>query len=97
MASSFETHRCAMLLRTRSTLMVRSAPSRVSNHVASGEATMIRVNLKTLWQPSPIAAGRFSGAVSRITATAAGPTCGKQHAAGRRQCVADDIGSIPWH
>ena len=35
---------------------------------------MIRVNLKTLWQPSPIAAGRFSGAVSRITATAAGPT-----------------------
>src|SRR5665213_3701772 len=45
MASSFETHRCAMLLRTRSqTLMVRSAPSRVSNDEASGGATMIRVN-----------------------------------------------------
>ena len=32
MASSFETHRCAMLLRIRSqTVMVRSAPSRVSS------------------------------------------------------------------
>jgi len=57
MASSFETHRFAMLLRMRfqtlmarfQTLMVRSAPSRVSNHEASGEATVIRVNRKTLW------------------------------------------------
>jgi len=47
MASSFETHRFATLLRIRSQpLMVRSAPSRVSNHEASGEA--IQVNLKTL-------------------------------------------------
>ncbi len=39
MASSFETHRFAMLLRMRSqTLMVRSAPSRVSNHEASGDS-----------------------------------------------------------
>jgi hypothetical protein len=38
-----------MLLRIRyQTLMVRSAPSRVSNHAASGEATMVRVNWKTL-------------------------------------------------
>jgi hypothetical protein len=45
MASSFETHRFAMLPRMRSqTLMVRSATSRVSNHEASGEATMIRAN-----------------------------------------------------
>jgi hypothetical protein len=36
-ASSFETHRFAMLLRMRSeTLMVRSASSRVSNHEATG-------------------------------------------------------------
>jgi|GEM_PF-1145699 len=49
MASSFETHRFAMLLWMRSeTLMVRSASSRVSNHKASEEATMIRVNRKTL-------------------------------------------------
>jgi hypothetical protein len=49
MASSFETHRFAMLLRMGSrTLMVRSAASRVSNHEASGEATMIRVDRKTL-------------------------------------------------
>ncbi len=56
MAASFETHRFAMLLRMRSqtpmvrteTLMVRSAPSRVSNHEASGVATMIRVNRKPL-------------------------------------------------
>jgi len=48
-ASSFRTHRFAMLLRLRSqTLMVRSAPSRVSNHEASGEATTIGVNRKTL-------------------------------------------------
>jgi len=48
MASSFETHRFAMLLRTRfhyQTLMVRSRALRgVSNYEASGEATMIRVN-----------------------------------------------------
>jgi len=49
MASSFETHRVAMLLRMRSQiLMVRSAPLRVSNHEASGEATMIRVNRERL-------------------------------------------------
>jgi len=49
MASSFETHRFAMLLWMRSeNVMVRSAPSRVSNHEASGEATMIPVNRKTL-------------------------------------------------
>jgi len=51
MASSFETHRFAMLLKDEvsyQTLMVRSASSRVSNHEASGEATMIRVNRKTL-------------------------------------------------
>jgi hypothetical protein len=37
-ASSFETHRFAMLLRIRSwTLMVRSASSRVSNHEATGK------------------------------------------------------------
>jgi hypothetical protein len=58
MASSFETHRFAMLLRMRTsswaqrfcqTLMVRSRALRgVSNHEASGEATMIRVNRKTL-------------------------------------------------
>jgi hypothetical protein len=54
-ASSFETHRFAMLLSMRSkvlvshqTLMVRSAPSRVSNHEASGEATVIRPNRKTV-------------------------------------------------
>ena len=36
-----------MLLRMRcQTLMVRSAPSRVSNHEASGEAAMIGVNPK---------------------------------------------------
>ena len=36
MASSFETHRFATLLRMRSqTLMVRSASSRVSNHEAT--------------------------------------------------------------
>jgi hypothetical protein len=42
---AFETHRFAMLLRTRfqtngrwrQTLMERSAPSRVSNHEASGK------------------------------------------------------------
>jgi hypothetical protein len=49
MASSFETHRFAMFLRMRNqTLMVRSAPSRVSNHEASGEATTIRVNRERL-------------------------------------------------
>jgi hypothetical protein len=49
MASSFETHRFAMLLRMRSeTLMVRSASSRVSNHEATGEDAMIRANWKTL-------------------------------------------------
>jgi len=49
MASSFETHRFAMLLWMRSqTLMVRSALSRVSNHEAPGVAAMIRVNRKTL-------------------------------------------------
>jgi len=57
MASSFETHRFAMLLRMRSeTLMVRSpthmVKSRafrgVSNHEASAEATKIRVNRKAL-------------------------------------------------
>jgi hypothetical protein len=51
MASSFETHRFAMLLRMRSqsqTLMVRSASSRVSNHEATGEAAMSRANWKTL-------------------------------------------------
>ena len=51
MASSFETHRFAMLLRMRTyrTLMVRSRALRgVSNHEASGEATMIRVNRKML-------------------------------------------------
>jgi hypothetical protein len=50
MASSFETHRFAMLLRMRSeTLMVRSASSRVSNHEATGEEdAMIRANWKTL-------------------------------------------------
>src|SRR5580700_3285709 len=38
MASSFETHRFAMLLRTRSeTLMVRSASSRVSNYEATDD------------------------------------------------------------
>ena len=42
MASSFETHGFAMLLGMRSqTLMVRSAPSPVSNREASGEATTI--------------------------------------------------------
>jgi len=47
-ASSFETHRFAMLLRMRAqTLMVRSRALRgVSNHEASGEATMIQVNWK---------------------------------------------------
>jgi hypothetical protein len=50
MASSFETHRFAMLLRIRTqSLMVRSRALRgVSNHEATGEATMIRVNRKTL-------------------------------------------------
>jgi len=50
MASSFETHRFALLLRMRTqTLMVRSRALRgVSNHEASGEATTIRVNRKTL-------------------------------------------------
>jgi hypothetical protein len=52
MASFFETHRFAMLLRMRSqtlmvrtqTLMVRSRALRgVSNHEASGEATTNRV------------------------------------------------------
>jgi|GEM_PF-2177014 len=50
-ASSFEAHRFAMLHQDEvsyQTLMVRSASSRVSNHEASGEATMIRVNRKTL-------------------------------------------------
>jgi hypothetical protein len=48
MASSFETHRFAMLLRIRSqTHMVRSASSRVSNHEATGEAA-IQANRKTL-------------------------------------------------
>jgi hypothetical protein len=46
MASSFETHRVAMLLRMRTqTLMVRSRALRgVSNHEASGEATMFQVS-----------------------------------------------------
>jgi hypothetical protein len=53
MASSFETHRFAMLLRMRSsdlmegairsqTLMVRSASSRVSNHDATGTPAKIQ-------------------------------------------------------
>jgi hypothetical protein len=43
MASSFETHRFAMLLRMKSqTLMVRSAFSRISNHEAMEGAVMIR-------------------------------------------------------
>jgi hypothetical protein len=48
MTSTFETH--SMLLRMRTeTLMVRSRALRgVSNHEASGEAAMIRVNRKTL-------------------------------------------------
>ena len=44
MASSFETHRFAMLLWDEvsyQTLMVSSAASRVSNHEASGEVTVI--------------------------------------------------------
>jgi hypothetical protein len=48
MASSFETHRFALLLGMRSKTLMVSALSRVSNHEASGEATMIRVNRKTL-------------------------------------------------
>jgi hypothetical protein len=62
MASSFETHRFAMLLRMRSqTLMVRSASRRqvyvacvnlatmrVSNHEATEEAAMIQANRKML-------------------------------------------------
>jgi hypothetical protein len=49
MASSFETHRFAMLLRMRSqNLMVRSASSRVSNHEARTGAAMIRANRKML-------------------------------------------------
>jgi hypothetical protein len=49
MASSFETHRFALLLRMRTqTLIVRSRLRGVSNHEASGEATMIRVNRKML-------------------------------------------------
>ena len=48
MASSFETQRFALLLRTRSqTLMVRSASSRVSNHEASGEATPMASSFET--------------------------------------------------
>jgi len=55
MASSFETHRFALLLWMRSqTLMVRSAPSRVSNHEASAEVTMIRVTGKRI-SPAGIA------------------------------------------
>jgi len=52
MASSFETHRFAMLLWMRTqTLMVRSRALRgVSNHEASAEATTIRVNRKGLYQ-----------------------------------------------
>jgi hypothetical protein len=51
-ASSCETHRFAMLLKDEvsyQTRMVRSiAKRRVSNHEASGEATMIQVNRKTI-------------------------------------------------
>jgi hypothetical protein len=58
MASSFETHRFATLLWMRSqTLMVRSAPSRVSNHEASGEATMIREPEHALASASVLAGG----------------------------------------